>query len=137
MPTKKPNSSNRYRLSVPEADVLVNNWIAEQNNLSFSLRLVIKDAIRRYGMIDITCSDSAEVVPPLENNIPVSSQLPVNEPIVSDSSVPKQNPVESVESKITVPIASETQTHTTESQAPKKDDNMSANAGDALASMLS
>lgn len=55
----KERAVNRYRLSVPEADESVNQWIEKQNNLSFSLRCVIKDIIRRYGITDVTCINFA------------------------------------------------------------------------------
>ena len=52
---ERTRNIKRYRLSVPEADTSVNDWIASQDNLSFSLRCIIKDAIARYGLTDVTC----------------------------------------------------------------------------------
>ncbi len=45
----------RYRFSVPNADESVNQWIDAQGNLSHSLRELIKDYIRKYGITDATC----------------------------------------------------------------------------------
>lgn len=45
----------RYRMSVPEEDVAVIQWVEAQANLSFSLRSIIKDYISNYGISDATC----------------------------------------------------------------------------------
>ena len=45
----------RYRLSVPAADTTVNDWLAEQDNQSASIRAVIREFIERNGFIDPTC----------------------------------------------------------------------------------
>lgn len=45
----------RYRFTVPTADTTVNEWLEEQSNISFSLRVLIKAFIRDYGMQDATC----------------------------------------------------------------------------------
>lgn len=45
----------RYRLSVPDRDVSVREWIAVQEHLSISLRLLIKEDILRNGLSDVTC----------------------------------------------------------------------------------
>lgn len=46
---------NRYRFSVPKADTSVNQWIDAQGSLSHSIRELIKDHIRKYGITDATC----------------------------------------------------------------------------------
>lgn len=45
----------RYRLSVPDRDTAVREWIAAQDHLSMSLRLLIKEDIQRNGLADVTC----------------------------------------------------------------------------------
>ncbi len=52
-------SSSRYRFSVPAGDAAVLDWIKNQDNLSYSLRLVIRDYIQRHGYGDATCLDVA------------------------------------------------------------------------------
>ena len=48
---------SRYRFAVPSKDAQVNEWINLQTNLGFSLRIIIKEAIRDHGMQDVTCMD--------------------------------------------------------------------------------
>lgn len=45
----------RYRFSVPLEDTSVREWIDAQANLSHSLRTLIRDSIRKHGMMDATC----------------------------------------------------------------------------------
>lgn len=45
----------RYSFTVPENDSDVLAWLAAQNNVSISLRAIIKDAIKRDGNIDVFC----------------------------------------------------------------------------------
>lgn len=52
--TKCPESK-RFRLSVPGDDESVLEWILHQNNLSMSLRVLIKRYIRQNGYTDATC----------------------------------------------------------------------------------
>lgn len=52
---KKPVDSTRFRISVPNADASVIEWIEHQNNLSYSIRHLIHEAIQRKGMVDATC----------------------------------------------------------------------------------
>lgn len=51
----KKVSFRRLRFSVPNADVSVIEWIDAQANLSASIRELIKDSIRRNGIMDATC----------------------------------------------------------------------------------
>lgn len=48
-------SVNRYRLSVPADDEIVNEFMSRQHNSSFSVRLLIKMFVQKYGMVDATC----------------------------------------------------------------------------------
>ena len=52
----------RYRFTVPTADATVNEWLSEQSNISFSLRVLIKAFIRDYGMQDATCLEVGSTV---------------------------------------------------------------------------
>lgn len=45
----------RYRLNVPIADSTVNEWLDAQDNVSNSLRAVIREYIERNGFEDPTC----------------------------------------------------------------------------------
>lgn len=53
--TEKKTQAIRYRFSVPEDDVSVVQWLKNQNNISSSLRTLVRDAIRSTGMQDVTC----------------------------------------------------------------------------------
>lgn len=45
----------RHRFSVPAADTVVEEWIAAQSNLGFSLRVLINTFVSQFGMQDATC----------------------------------------------------------------------------------
>lgn len=45
----------RHRFTVPSNDTLVNEWIENQSNLAFSLRLLISTCAKQMGTSDITC----------------------------------------------------------------------------------
>lgn len=45
----------RQRISIPESDISVLEWINNQSNVSFSIRMMIKEYIEKYGYSDITC----------------------------------------------------------------------------------
>ena len=47
--------SRRFRVSVPDADESVLEWIGAQSDLSASVRVLIRDAIERNGYRDATC----------------------------------------------------------------------------------
>ena len=51
----KTDAFKRYRFSVPNADTSVVSWIAAQSNLSWSIRELIKTAIRCSGFTDVSC----------------------------------------------------------------------------------
>lgn len=48
-------SFDRFRFSVPKADVSVLSWIESQANLSSSIRTLIRNRIAEHGMSDVTC----------------------------------------------------------------------------------
>lgn len=52
---KAKRNPSRFRFSVPESDLSVLDWCRLQDNLGFSLRLVIKDYIEANGLTDPTC----------------------------------------------------------------------------------
>lgn len=43
----------RLRWSVPRVDISTNRWLDEQNDISHSLQLLIRDSIQRDGYIDV------------------------------------------------------------------------------------
>lgn len=47
--------SRRFRVSVPDADESVLEWIGAQSDLSASVRALIREAIERHGYRDATC----------------------------------------------------------------------------------
>lgn len=47
--------SRRFRVSVPDADESVLEWIGAQSDLSASVRSLIREAIERHGYRDATC----------------------------------------------------------------------------------
>ena len=53
--TSQPEAADprRLRWSVPAADVSVNQWLDLQENISGSLRLLIRESIERDGYIDV------------------------------------------------------------------------------------
>lgn len=53
--TRKPPPV-RFRLAVPVADQPVIDWLNMQDNVSGSLRLVIREYIERHGFVDATCA---------------------------------------------------------------------------------
>lgn len=58
---RKPIEGYRYRLTVPNADQDVINWIKCQDNVSVSLRVLIQEAVGRYGMKDVFCNRSVHM----------------------------------------------------------------------------
>lgn len=45
----------RFRITVPAEDVSVLEWITVQQNVSYSIRQLIRDYIQKEGMTDATC----------------------------------------------------------------------------------
>lgn len=54
-PSNKSEKPLRYRVTVPLKDADVINWMAEQSSVSFSIRLLIRAFIAKYGISDVTC----------------------------------------------------------------------------------
>lgn len=54
--TSNTNKTIRYRLNVPENDVSVVKWIQEQNNVSISIRQIIREYIAKNGYGDTLCT---------------------------------------------------------------------------------
>lgn len=52
---KQSKPATRYRLSVPEADESTLAWIDAQLNLSYSIRMLIREDIQRNGCTDVSC----------------------------------------------------------------------------------
>lgn len=53
----KINEARRYRLSIPEQDASVQEWLASQINISVSIRALIREDIQKNGLTDVTCRD--------------------------------------------------------------------------------
>lgn len=49
-------SPHRTRLSIPAADVSTIRWLGVQENVSASLRLLVREHIARHGYTDPTCA---------------------------------------------------------------------------------
>ena len=60
MPRVQNQSMDRFRVSVPSNDKTVIEWIANQANLSYSFRVLVKEYVREHGLTDATCM---EIVP--------------------------------------------------------------------------
>ena len=52
---KNNSTTQRYRFSVPEKDTDVVAWLEEQSDLSISLRILIKNFVKKEGVVDIIC----------------------------------------------------------------------------------
>lgn len=52
MAERKKENAYRFRLSVPPADTQVLDWIFAQENLSFSLRTLIRETVAKRGITD-------------------------------------------------------------------------------------
>jgi hypothetical protein len=52
---KQNMPSTRYRLSVPAADESTLAWIDAQLNLSYSIRMLIREDIQKNGCTDVSC----------------------------------------------------------------------------------
>lgn len=57
--SRKQTQTSRYRFTVPDSDTDVTSWIASQENLSTSLRFLIKQSVQRDGIVDIFCKPVA------------------------------------------------------------------------------
>lgn len=88
----------RYSFTAPLADKQIIDWIQTQQNLSLSLRLVIKDYIARHGVSDIMCMpmmiDDEAVVTGRKNGAD-ENQNKVNtiESTIKEDVIQKEEPV--------------------------------------------
>lgn len=73
--TKLPENFKRYRFSVPNADTSVTQWIEAQSNLSYSIRELIKTAIRCNGFTDVSCYPVRQIVPLQAGGLPIEYAL--------------------------------------------------------------
>ena len=51
----KQSGYTRHHVIVPKADIIVEEWMDAQNNLSGSIRVLIKQFVNKYGVTDILC----------------------------------------------------------------------------------
>lgn len=84
---KQKPTSTRYRFSVPEKDVCVHKWIANQSNPSQSIREIIKERIKKTGFDDVTCYEVKQQGPVGRPKMAVSEGEPVTQP-VQEASAP-------------------------------------------------
>ena len=52
------SNTKRFRLSVPEEDETVKEWLENQVNYSVSIRLLIRQDIAKHGFSDVMCRES-------------------------------------------------------------------------------
>ena len=88
----------RYRISVPEQDVGVHEWIRNQLNLSMSVRMLIKDDIHRNGYSDVTCRVEREV-PRVEVEVSNPPMAPQVKPSVRFQTDPVEEAIPSVDAE--------------------------------------
>ncbi|MEV0412400.1 hypothetical protein AB0I68_16730 [Streptomyces sp. NPDC050448] len=50
---KQPSEPRKVRWTVPAADISVIEWLDQQENISQSLRLLIRESIQRDGYVDV------------------------------------------------------------------------------------
>ena len=110
--------SKRYRLSIPERNISLNDWCREQGNLSESLRYLITKAIEKEGIVDIMCL-------PVEQ-LPRRGRPPISQEEVD---TPQETVFEPVEETIKEPI----ETQPIQPVLPRE---QSQNNSDLLKSML-
>lgn len=77
--------AKRYRFTVPLADESVLEWCENQANLSFSLRMLVREYIAKHGMTDATCG---EVIQAPRRGRPPKEDTESTEITVSDTNVP-------------------------------------------------
>lgn len=98
---KKADTQHTYKIDVPNGDASVIDWMEMQDDVSISIRLLVKDYITRKGYNDVACLP-AEYNPvgrkpkdqPIEpkeaktesNKIDPQVSEPVSEPVVAPSS---------------------------------------------------
>ena len=77
----------RHRFTVPTVDTVVNEWIENQNNLGFSLRVLIRAFVRQYGVnVDATCIEFGTPAPAKRGRPPKNRGVQLNGMLLSDES---------------------------------------------------
>ena len=75
----------RHRFTVPTVDTVVNEWIENQNNLGFSLRVLIRAFVRQYGVnVDATCIEFGTPAPAKRGRPPKNRGVQLNGMLLSD-----------------------------------------------------
>lgn len=106
------SKESRRRIRVPAKDRTVIEWMDEQEDLSASLRLVVRDYIRRYGVGDVMCQPVQQEPrrgrPPkqesevTENTEPSDGDEVIEDRTVKAVSVPEKNVVKTAPSTVDV-----------------------------------
>lgn len=52
---RAPIPSRRFRISVPEKDEDVIAWFEEQEEISASIRVLVKNFVKKEGVVDVMC----------------------------------------------------------------------------------
>ena len=60
MPRKISADKVRFSISVPAADTSVLEWLKAQDNMSLSLRILVKREIAAHGMTDVLCHEPVQ-----------------------------------------------------------------------------
>lgn len=61
IPVQEKPQPHRFRVSVPQADEAVLEWMALQDNPSLSVRMLIRESIERLGYVDIVNKPVAQL----------------------------------------------------------------------------
>lgn len=75
----------RYRLTVPQQDTSVQDWLDAQLNISASIRQLIRDDIIKNGYTDVTCR---QVEQGAKRGRPTNAELERRELGSSDAAIP-------------------------------------------------
>ena len=91
--------NRRYvKLSVPLQDELVLTWLKSQENMSLSLRLLIKEHVRKHGgaIYDVTCDPVDTEIVVVEQHKPRRGRPPKSGAKVSQQILPAEFPQQEV-----------------------------------------
>ena len=121
---------NRYHFSVSPADNQLNTWVNAQHNLSASIRMVLKNYISRYGMLDATT---------LPAQFDDESVAKFHNISVTQTDYQAEPQIEDVQTEIVEPMVEEVipETSTPTKTAQESTTNTSNTAAAMLADMLS
>lgn len=76
--SEKPKQKQiRYRFSVPNRDKDILDWVAYQNNVSASIRRIIRESIIREGISEVTCRAELH---PTKNQTDMPSTQKIDKP---------------------------------------------------------